>query len=383
MYDVGYAIGASASWAMVCFALYRLWRTGWTDRGRQALCGAFLFSAIGQLVEITAVAAPLNDLFAVPNLNRLIAYTCATMIGVCEAVLVLYWSVPPDVAQRKLRRRLLFYACCILGLVVTFALGNEPSPTQHFAAEHADSGFVAAFLFIYVVVQISYLGDVALVAWRFAKVAERLWVRRGGAPQGEEAVSALIVMIASLFLLSGWAVAAQESRLAAAIQWLEQYRVHRQLYPLWRAFYDAIPAIALAPPANRWQAVWSPRHVRFRLLRRIIEIRDGQMNIRTYVDPRADLADSDDVEQEAANEARRIRVGLAALKRNQTPAHGADMSTPAGFAEITAEMRWLAQVAKAFAAHQPHTGNVDPTGPSPGATIHSEIQPIPQNARGT
>jgi len=336
MYDVGYAVGAAASWAMVCFTLYRLWRTRWTDRGRQALCGAFFFSGLGQMVEVTAVAAPLNALFAVPNLNRLIAYTCATMIGVCEAALVLYWSVPADVARRRLHRRLLFYACCILGLCVMFALGNKPSPTQHFAAEHADSGFVAAFLFIYVVVQISYLGDVALVAWRFAKVAERLWVRRGlrlvatggavgvlealdktgfilvalrgGAPEGEEAVSSLIVMVASLFLLSGWAVAAQESRLAGAIQWLEQYRVHRQLYPLWRAFYDAIPAIALAPPASRWQAIWSPRNMRFRLLRRMIEIRDGQMNIRAYVDPHdSDLAD---VNQEAANEARRIRAGL-------------------------------------------------------------------------
>jgi hypothetical protein len=383
VYDLGYAVGALTSWGMVLFGLYRLWQARGADRGRAALTGAFFFSAVGQMVEVSAVADHLNALSGIANLNRLTAYVCATGIGVSEAVLVLYW-VPPEQARNKLPRRLAFYALCIAGYLVTFTIGNHAAAPHHFTVEHAASPPVAVFLFIYVAVQISYLGDVARVAWRVSHVTQQPAIRiglrlvaTGGAigcaealnkatftlatiagahPTGEEAIAATLDGVASLFLLSGWATASMEPRFAAARDWVARYRGQRALYPLWISMYRAIPAIALDPPTSRWRAVWDPRDVKLRTLRRMIEIRDGRLSIAPYINPGvtatarrlgmdAGLSGED---LDAVVEAAQIRTGLWALAERASPFGATDVPPITGFHEIAAELHWLTRVAVAF-----------------------------------
>jgi hypothetical protein len=406
VYDIGYLVGSLTSWGMVVFGLYRLHRVRWRDQGRWALTGAFFFSAVGQLVEVSAVAAYVNDLFGVPNLYRLVAYVCATCIGVCEAILVSHWT-SPEHPVRRLLRRLAFSAACVAGYLVAFSVGNDPADPQRFTVDNVRAPAVAVFLLIYVAVQISYLGDVAVVAWRFSRVAQRRWMRAGlriaatggaigvvealtkasyvlaglaGArPEGEETVDSVIVMVASLFLLSGWATPALEPRVAAVRNWLVRYRGNRALYPLWRALFEAMPAIALDPPANRWAAVWSPRDVRLRTLRRVIEIRDGRLNLAPYVDPRvADVAHRmgtraglSGMELDAVVEAARIRAALAALRRGETAASATDLPAIAGFSEIASEIGWLSRVARAF------TGSEVVRAAAAPAATHA---PIPEGA---
>lgn len=382
MYDIGYLVGSLTSWAMVAFGLYRLRTVRWRDRGRWALTGAFFFSAVGQLVEVSAVAARFDGLFGVPNLYRLTAYLCANCIGVCEAVLVTHWTAPAR-PGRRLRRRLVFAAACAVGYLVTFAAGNETGDRPRFTVDHVQSPAVAVFLLIYVAVQISYLGDVAVVAWRFSRVTQGTWMRAGlriaavggaigvvealtkagyvavglsGAhPKGEETVDSVIVMIASLFLLTGWATPALEPRLVAARNWLIRYRAQRKLYPLWRALYDAVPAIALEPPAGRWIATRDPRDVRLRTLRRVVEIRDGRLSLAQYVDPAvADAARRlgrevglSGMELDATVEAARIASALAAVRRGDAAATG-EVPAIVGFNELASEIGWLSMVARAF-----------------------------------
>lgn len=400
MYDVGYLVGSLTSWAMVVFLLYRLSRVRWRDRGRLALAGAFFFSAVGQLVEVSTVASFVDGQLGVPNLYRLVAYLCALCIGLCEAVLVTHWTEAGR-STGKLRARLVFSAVCVAGYLVAFAAGNDRADPSRFDVDHADSPAVAAFVLIYVAVQISYLGDVAVVGWRFSLVAQRTWLRTGlriaaiggaigvvealtkasyvavglagGRPRGGESVDAGIVMVASLFLLTGWATPALEPRVAAVRGWLVRYRGLHTLYPLWRALYDAMPAIALQPPAGRWSAVWSPRDVKLRALRRVIEIRDGRLNLAPYVDPAvadeayrtARAARLSDVDTEAAVEAARIRTALAALRRGETVATATELPAIAGFNEIASEIGWLSRVARAFTT-------------SPGGAEHP--QRIPEGA---
>jgi hypothetical protein len=383
VYDIGYLVGSLTSWGMVAFGLYRLGRVRWRDRGRWALTGAFFFSAVGQLVEVSAVAARVNELSGVPNLYRLVAYLCALCIGLCEAILVTHWTSPESPASR-LRRRFAFSAACVVGYLVTFSIGNDPTDPQRFTVDNVHSPAVAVFLLIYVAVQISYLGDVAVVAWRFSRVAQRPWMRvglriagTGGAigvvealtkasyvvaglagahPRGEETVDSVIVMVASLFLLSGWATPALEPRVAAVRNWLVRYRGNRALYPLWRALFDAMPAIALDPPAGDWAAVWSPRDIKLRTLRRVIEIRDGRLNLAPYMDPRVDdaayrmgrQAGLSGMELDAVVEAARIRAALAALRAGGATAPATELPPIAGFSEIASEIAWLSMVARAF-----------------------------------
>ena len=178
----------------------------------------------------------------------------------------------------------------------------------------------------------------------------------GPTPRGEEAVSAILVMIASVFLLSGFAVPSLEPRLAGMTDWLTSYRYHRTIYPLWHAFYEAVPSIALDPPSTRWQAVWSPRDVKFRTLRRVIEIRDGRLAICPYIDPsmegeaRRQAADAGLTSDrlEAAIEAAQIAAGLQAIAGGVAPSETDEPPTLPGFREISAELRWLSRVAAAF-----------------------------------
>lgn len=76
------------------------------------------------------------------------------------------------------------------------------------------------------------------------------------------------------------------SRGVAAVDAVRDWRSLRRLYPLWQALGDAVPSIVLAqenakPPGTRP----SPRHLRLQLVRRVVEIRDGQLALRPYADP--------------------------------------------------------------------------------------------------
>jgi hypothetical protein len=383
VYDIGFLNGALASCAMVVFVLFRLRQVRWRDRGRWALAGGFLFSTIGQLAEISTVARYVDALSGVPNLYRLVAYVCAALIGMCTAVLMAHWTSPEQTA-RKLRRRLAFFAACIVGHLVTFSIGNDPAVPRRFTVDDVQSPSVATFLLVHVAVQICYLADIAVITWRFARLAPRTWMRSGlrlatigaavgilqavskalyvaaglagGHPEGGEEVGAIMVMTASVLLVMGWTTPALEPHVVTAWNWLVRYRGHRQLYPLWRALFDAVPAIALEPPTGRWQATWSPHDLKLRVLRRVIEIRDGRLNVAPYIDPgvadtahrmgtRAGLSGAD---LDAVVEAARIRTGLAALRRAETAPAAHEMPAVAGFNEITSEIDWLSRVARAF-----------------------------------
>jgi hypothetical protein len=76
-------------------------------------------------------------------------------------------------------------------------------------------------------------------------------------------------------------------RLSGAWHWSTDLRRHQRLRPLWQALYHAAPEIALVPPAPALLDAIDPRNVPFRLYRRVIEIRDGQLAVRPYAHPAA------------------------------------------------------------------------------------------------
>lgn len=68
--------------------------------------------------------------------------------------------------------------------------------------------------------------------------------------------------------------------------WLREYRTLRRLRPLWLDLYQATPAIALIPPSSQITEMMQTRDVGFRLYRRAIEIWDGYVALRPYLDLR-------------------------------------------------------------------------------------------------
>ena len=73
----------------------------------------------------------------------------------------------------------------------------------------------------------------------------------------------------------------------ALVDWLHRYRSLRRLYPLWLALYQASPQIALFPPVPFLADILAWRQLEFRLHRRVVEIRDGQLMLRPYRHPAA------------------------------------------------------------------------------------------------
>lgn len=151
--------------------------------------------------------------------------------------------------------------------------------------------------------------------------------------------------------------------------WAEAYRVHRELYPLWSALMAVAPALALEPVGSQLLDRLRVRDMDMRVYRRIIEIRDGELELRPHLDAAvADqamgeaLASGCAVEDATAiAEARMLETGIASASRASTvttpwTSRGPDSGSTAG------EISWMCSVARHFR-------------PPPGASEHALLHP--------
>jgi hypothetical protein len=125
-----------------------------------------------------------------------------------------------------------------------------------------------------------------------------------------------------------------------------------RLYPLWTMLRQVIPEVELpAEPALR-------RGIRYRLHRRVIEIRDAQLMLWPYADPKiASLAAGaarssgmDPAEALAAAEAAVIVDSLQSRLRGRPPRDGeppAKHVSAACAGDVLAEAAWLVMVSRA------------------------------------
>jgi hypothetical protein len=145
----------------------------------------------------------------------------------------------------------------------------------------------------------------------------------------------------------------------ALLRWGRQWRSYRQLHPLWSALRLAVPQIALAPPRG------TRHHIGFRLYRRVIEIRDGELALRPYRDPTvADAATAAAAEAgltgDALNtvvQATILATALQAKHAGQRARHNiactSALSVPGPDPHtLHCETAWLLQLSRAF-GHSP------------------------------
>ena len=125
---------------------------------------------------------------------------------------------------------------------------------------------------------------------------------------------------------------------------------YRRLRPLWQAVRAAVPEIALPPGPSA--------DIGYRLYRRVIEIRDGQLALRPYSDPQAvAMAESEarsegvtGADLEATIEAALLATAISAresgLPRHDDPDHLPPMRSGEQLAD---EVGWLIRVSQMFA----------------------------------
>jgi hypothetical protein len=250
---------------------------------------------------------------------------------------------------------------------------------------------------VYDLVYIGYVGGVLVSALRlsirYARRTDRPFLRVGlrvvtaGAAVGlafvtlmgvelvtgvtEESAPAVselgtgLELVTEALLLAGVTITVWGPALVESGHRLADQRAYRQLRPLWRALHDADPGFALLPP-DRFADRWWPRDVGLLLYRQVIEIRDGQVALRPYVDPAATARAAElagaaglaDAELRAVVAAAAIASGIAA-KADGRPARASAAVDPAldpaagptagdGDAGLAVEITWLRAVARSY-----------------------------------
>jgi hypothetical protein len=176
--------------------------------------------------------------------------------------------------------------------------------------------------------------------------------------------------------ITGWCLAlASALPLVTALNRLaREFLTYRRLGPLWRMMYAAAPHIALEEPRSRVRSLTDATALQMRLYRRVIEIRDGLLVLRSHVtremldQAAARAGDAPDGERDLVVTALWIE---AARRTKLAGAPPGDQTVEADLLparwnadSIDAEAEWLVRLAKAlrsptvasFADHQttPH-----------------------------
>ncbi|MGW7292817.1 MAB_1171c family putative transporter [Streptomyces xiamenensis] len=129
---------------------------------------------------------------------------------------------------------------------------------------------------------------------------------------------AFLLVASILLFITGITYSGARARLSSLRLWLRHRRDHRRLAPLWELLSRAYPDNVLGPaseaPLDRWRA----RGVHRRYHRRIVECRDGLVNISPYLltenEGAADISG-------LAPEELALRLHQAAARIGGSPAH--------------------------------------------------------------
>jgi hypothetical protein len=166
-----------------------------------------------------------------------------------------------------------------------------------------------------------------------------------------DAAAELLEMVTEGLLLVGVTMPGWGPALVDRCRWLVDYHSYRRLRPLWLALRDVEPEFTL--PVERRL----PSDVGLLLYRQVIEIRDAQLALRPYVDPRV-VAHAEDLtgqagmpvdDARATVEAAAIASAIAVRTSGREVAGpGFVVSSAPGGTSLVDEVAWLRKVARAF-----------------------------------
>lgn len=346
-----------------------------------SMLAVFAFKGAAFVLAIPGIAAATDRGLGVPNLAALGIHVLGG-VGFSAAVLatLMFWAHPPNRAWPAVRWLFAIAGATALLLIALWAAAGVRTRSAHYLAENSQHLLVSLYLLCYVGVLLLGLVAIARLCWHQSTQAERRWTRRGLRVTGSGAViymgsfvnrlSAVVVApfgvdplqwelvvpvctgTGMLLIVTGLTMPGWGPRASALRGWLASYRAYAQLRPLWTALYRAMPEIALHAPSK------SMRALRYRLYRRVIEIRDARLQLRAYMDS--------DVAAEATRDGhRRGLVGQdleahveacqfkAALRRKVADAPGDQHSgcedPQPGGDDVSSELAWLRRVARAYA----------------------------------
>ncbi|MEV4559129.1 MAB_1171c family putative transporter [Kitasatospora sp. NPDC049285] len=335
--------------------------------------------SFGLLVVALAIASPstafvlaspllyraIGHLSGVGNLATLLVYLGIVGFSAATVVLALVWTPPEERAgteiwaplsdglRRRVRRRTAVFAVLVPVLAALFLAGGPYTPETPltFDTTFAPRAATAVFLALYQGLFAYALIDIGRVCLGHAARLPDGWLRRGirliavGALTACGYVACKIAAIALAYFGVGgaeWLSTALGPAFAAlgaigitcgfagpaGAAWTRRRSDFRALRPLWDLVYRADRRLALeGPPSPAWLERAALRDLEWRTTRRGLEIRDGQLTLRPWIDPAAvraaeavaDRSGLDPRERDALVVAAALRAAVAALSAGAVP----------------------------------------------------------------
>jgi hypothetical protein len=305
------------AWAVVAYKLPSLLRSP-KDPARRSYWLSLFAMAAALTVLLPQVYLWLDRVTAVPNLSRLLGDSLGIVAAWAGQSLLLYANYPVVEARPRSQRLSWALVAVLAAMAVCFALAPAQPEDRAFTGHYAHVPAILAYRLIF----LGWLG-VAMVnftrlSWRYAHVSLHASLRAGfrlvavGGVLGLGYVANEVLRSGATYLnvadplpaarlsqlliagfmatgLIGTTMPAwgPHAGIPALVDWLHRYHSLRRLYPLWRALYQASPQIALFPPVPFLADILAWRKLEFRLQRRVVEIRDGQLMLRPYRHPAA------------------------------------------------------------------------------------------------
>ena len=355
---------------------------------RAWMVGIFVLLALAFSLGVSAVTAWVAQVSGVRSLADAMERTAVMGACFCAQSLLRQLRAPDQRQLSWQTARLRALTSALVVLWVAFIAGNARG-SEVFGSFARPEFWPTIYMAVFLGYLAYVMGDAMIGCWRYAgsaggalgvglrliaagcafalayaavKVAALALVALGqGTPAFlESTIGRTLPVLTAALVAVGASLPAMDRRWQAAHAWRRNYAAHDQLYPLWSALIAVTPGLALEPPGSRIRDRLRVRDMDMRLYRRVIEIRDGRLELRELFAPsvavasRA-LAPARGLHGRAADafvEAKVLEAALLAAATGQAidaPWVGA---RPEG-ESTTDEVDWLREVARHFSPPRP------------------------------
>jgi hypothetical protein len=410
MHEVIWPLSALLAWSAFLYKVRHLVREP-GSLSLRLICVMLACVALTHTLTVPSVYVGFERLVGVANISIIVSVACAMGFVLAGQRLLLHWVYPVEQARRRARPWQAFYVVALVAQIVLFALASVDVSTYYFVETYGGTPFARECILIGDLCVFLAVVDMGRLCWRYASIAGRRFLRFGLRCTGIGALSAAVYfpvemahivarsfhitviptgvmsdvfttlgLICALLIGCGLTIPAWGPRLAAASAWISKYRAHRQLHPLWLALYRTHPAIALHVRNPLKDPLWT-RDLDYRLVRRVVEIRDGQLALRPYlsgaVARNARIAGERHglrgTRLEAMVESATLDEAIRAHHHGSPAAEPYHRAAPGG-ADLAEETAWLVQVARARS--RLNRGDATASGPH---NVHLDT-PVARNA---
>ncbi|MEU4891007.1 MAB_1171c family putative transporter [Streptomyces sp. NPDC044780] len=341
-----------------------------------ALLGNFFFLTITFTISTPPVWVEISQAAGIINLSGLLSQGTVILSAACQQLVLLHLSHERSIAWRKSVPRLAFLALVLTTMVTLFCVassfGERP---DDFAVTNAR--YYPAYMIVYLTGHTVNQIDVGILGWRYARVAPTRWLRRGfmlialsvpvqlgyiGSRFADviagllettghawEPAAQIAVTVSTVTKTIGWTIPDWGRHLSRAWAWIDCRRAYHQLAPLHTKVTSYAPDVVLDP---------GDVDVRTRLYRLVVEIRDAQWRLRTWMAPavaeearkQAAAAGLREEELAATVEAAQLAAAMQAKDHGIRPVEYPNSPLEAEPQDLAAEITFQRKVARAFDA---------------------------------